>query len=1750
MAQKRVASVESTGGSGYLFEDQVGAYFAACLLAGRPALEPEDGLLERIDFQNHVHGWNLDDLLVTTRNLAGEKRLAFSIKSGPQFGQTTAPSEFVRSAWADLEKSENPVDPARDLLGLITPSLEPKLTRDLSWLVGVARAQEPAQLERAIGTPGYAGLSRRQLYSSFACPDGLSPPSKPRPLAGTLLRVLAIPQGFEFGSASGWRKASAVQFCRETLEGGNHEEALQVWGKLIRLVQDCRTNGGYLDLRKVIACLKYEHRLKDFPDHRAAWERLLQASRDAMARVADKIGGVTRLPRAADVALLQTAVEASTSVALIGASGVGKSVVARMWAEERLAAGEKVIWLEARTLERGSLEAFERDLGLLTPLKKLVEGVVGLQPALVVDGLDRVYEPATFAKFGTLVGMLHLGEEGSPWRVVLTSQTPEWPRVETRLRHAGVAVGMWKPVECSALAASDLKPIWIAFPNTARLHLQPKLEPLLRNLKMLDLVATRAPLVAPDSAAWVGESSLIKWFWTEWVGSPARAALVKSIAERQADALRSEVSEGDFGVADLDPLDGLVADRICHRADESVGFEHDLFGDWARQRILQSKKEALGPYLKDRLSLPLWHRALRLHGVFLLEQRPDIAEWETLLEQFADGEVATLAQDLLLEAPIFAADPASLLEKISSKLFERDGRLLRRFLKRFLHSATMPDQTLVGLGRASGLSEEQVSAMFRVPYWPYWLPILRFLAEHQGNVLAFAPEEAASVAELWLEKTPPAWPMRVAAAELALALGNNALVNKGRGKFPTKESRQMCFRAALLGADALPNEVAEFALRAAERGEAARQLAEPPPARTEGFRLPIPPPGFLLYDRSSEPWPDGPRKRVDEDFQQAALTNTGTALLPLMRVRPAVAREVVLALLIKAPHKGDQGSYAQREFEVERMYLWSPPLYVDGPFLLFLRQNFDEGLALIMTLVQFAVDRWADLTVAESAPRNLVLETAVGERTFTGDGRVFGWYRKLGVPPPPLAVVSALMALEQYLYEKLEAGEDITALTTTISQLAQNTAVIGLLCGLARRSPELLDGPLSPLITSLEVFQWDTRIVIQDQPSSSFLLIGAIDRGEWFMGAARAFHGQGHRKVNLEEIVTKLMLTHASVKPTLASAASRWQTVILKPDQSAYSAGYVNRMVAQFTPENWRMEQRENGDRTYTNDALQTVADENARELQEITDNSFLMTFPMRCFKILEGAETLEATQIEEFWKSLQRAESLTPEDVSAWAYGNALDAVIGGVSVLLVNHKSWLENRPARFTWCRERLVAAVLSLSQREAGNKLDDGFDWAWEVSAAKAVATLWTEAPGDIVLRQCVVAMVTRSQSKAAGALLGACARPQVRLGQNFQQLHRLVLEWASARARMASIHFASEFASATGDLKRDQVRDVEAWEASWASDFLSGDSPWDVPAWSELGRDQFGRTEANLSSLKWSSRFPRIDLEFIHATHGWLSDIDQASTSEERAEWVAFWGEALDCILANATPHAGAFGREKMDLPSEAERWVLQNAAGVAVKLCGEEHPEAFWRPILELPAQQFGRQHFWIETFLHAWHAKSLEATATPAGYVTGVRAMYEIAVSGLREPNSPAAGWANFDGPWLALLGIDNLTVEFCWARRHRSVVAELSPVYHGMTLLSGIRSKWVTPFARFMLTEAAEPIRVESLKWLDPAMEANPAALSDEGNCYAIATLLALCWREQQTALQRDQEAQAAFRSLLHMLGTRQIPIALEMLTRLGGL
>ena len=357
-------------------------------------------------------------------------------------------------------------------------------------------------------------------------------------------------------------------------------------------------------------------------------------------------------------------------------------------------------------------------------------------------------------------------------------------------------------------------------------------------------------------------------------------------------------------------------------------------------------------------------------------------------------------------------------------------------LSRFLFVATLPDPRVAAFIQAEA-DGAQFEHLCRVPYWPYWGSLLTVLHAHRADVVRLAPINGAKICSLWLKEMPhelsPGQPMpwRREAAELALAIGREIQALNAEGNYFSNGHDKAAYEALLWAAPDLPDEVAVLCLELAERRdfdpdirrrvdatherrreERRRWLA----AHPEQQRAP-PPTSLSSFGPLRDPWPDGPRDRVDTNFQEACLDTS--AFSALVRAEPDAALEVLLAVCIEEPQREDSNR-TMRECGVDHWHAGDPPLFCRGPFLQFLRQAPEQGLSFVLRLVNFATRRFADggksltVTVGNNCSR-LVRQLAA----------VFRWHNDWPLTNGA-AIHCSLMALEQWLYEQIDvAGTSI-----------------------------------------------------------------------------------------------------------------------------------------------------------------------------------------------------------------------------------------------------------------------------------------------------------------------------------------------------------------------------------------------------------------------------------------------------------------------------------------------------------------------------------------------------------------------------------------------------------------------------------------------------------------------------------------------------------------------------------------------------
>ena len=1200
--------------------------------------------------------------------------------------------------------------------------------------------------------------------------------------------------------------------------------------------------------------------------------------------------------------------------------------------------------------------------------------------------------------------------------------------------------------------------------------------------------------------------------------------------------------------ADLKGLRFLEADRVCRTSEDRVAFAHDLYGDRARLRILLKHRGDLPTFLRERCRSPLWQRATRLLGIHLLERFGNVKEWRGTLASLGAGDLG-LVHDALLESPVFAVNAGLLLESILPELLASEGALLRRLLGRFLAFATVPDPKIVAIAKKAEVAESTARATFRMPIWQYWIEFIPFLHAHRSEFLPSTSSEIARVVEMWLEFAPKGKVRRPEAAELGVELGQLAI--DGR-KIYGEEDRQRFYKCAFAAANERPDDAVAIALSAAQRSTL--------PTRSSHDDETIDQENTSPFNRRSNPmppWPDGPRSRIDDAFRAVVLDPR--AIIELFRIRPEIAREVVLASLIKPPSNELRSDLFQRtELDIEKRRDWEPPIYWRGPFLPLLQINFSEGLELVVKLVDFATSRWredADLYAGELREQKLaeglpeaqveelyqsyvprVLAVGIGEkpREFIGDGSVYGWH--VGMGNPPEAVESSLMALEQYFYQKIDQGKDVAADVEAVLNRARSVAFLGVLCDVGKKQPALFEGPLRSLFSAAELYGWD---IAKSLPGHTHIMFG---QNPQFVEMAQAFYGLEHRTIDLRRVAAWLMLNRPEMRDYFAKVLPIWKAAQAEgiSTSSRRNSQMRQQIITLLDFSNYEILEDPNRGTVWRNvQALQQVQ-ERADEQQVWEDQLLVMGFPVNCRSILDQKRTLSPEEYSNIWDRWRRIRDLADRGDGVLPNGEKrfgdeyANAILGGIAVLLRHRASVAEDASSM-----EELLSALRSILDNpfEQGRYPHDSkSDLTSECFAAESLAVLWAGEPSNAEWRRAIAEAALGRRSAAVKLLFTRCAELRRTLGEDFSRLRRLALEWAYVRERVQLLRAPREVFKERQEGSQ-KVRDaLAAWSDEKVAAFVSGASPPMPRDWTEC--EDSKRLAHMDSALEPCPRpgWQGLDLHIVRCAHEWIPDPDEALNEVERAEWIGFWRSALDVIFKRHAKRGHDHG-----YPDEDEGWVLTRVAATVLQLREDEEPHMFWHPIIDLN----GDDNDWPEFFGTSFHRCALSAEKTPGSYPRLLRRILERALSDV----DGKIRWRGFERVWDVLMGIEG-DLRNWWEPRHAPVVESLSDTYDlwmGRVPPCGSR---LAKFASWLQCPAASSVRFRSLAWFLGKLQAEPGREIENADevANAIARLLAVIWEQDQTRLRGDGAAYDAFEGLLGWLGRRQNPLGMELLERLG--
>lgn len=1597
---------------------------------------------------------------------------------------------------------------------------------------------------------------QRAIFASFACPEIFDAKHLREEETVELVRQVRW-LNFDFEKPQAQNYGTALSDCRNVLTVQEAHRATELWERLVGIADEKRKLGGMLDLPALLKELKGQFTFKDNPEFAGDWIELAKRSAAEMIEIKTEIAGLPRLARERELKAIQADVDERSSCFLVGDSGCGKSALAKTFAAANY---KRIIWLGNDSLEYASLPDFGKGIGLRHSITDIIDSTVE-NTILVFDAIEGFSRKAKKVAV-QLIRAVHASVSAERTSIILTAQAEGAQSLLVDLLSLGVPDCVLKTRTVVRPAEDDVRAIVVGLPKVGWVALRSEMKTLLTNLKMLDWFIQFSQSGGTISTSNVGLTNLIDSLWSHWVETGddkfAKSDLLIKIASIEADNHVNSVSRSSLAHVEQETLGKVANGELLRVQNNRIRFSHDLLSDWARLQALIDGDWLATPQSRERYTSPRWSRAIRLYGQRLLEQSPDGGEsWQKSLEAVDDGTATgTLVRDLFLEALFVAPNSTILLEQSWPALSANNGNLLNILIDRFLYVATLPDPRL-GLMLDDPHDAPKYEHLMRLPYLPYWGPLIMVLHAHREEVVRLAPINASRVSALWLRvmnlgDSKVVW--RQEAAELAFVSAREVQFLDEIGPHYSGGSDKVVFEALLYAATELPTEVGQLCLELAKRRdlgpEVIKRVAEARAKRREekkkravsSLTHKSPPPTISLLGPLRKPWPDGPRSRVNQDFRNACLE--GTAFGSFATANPDVALEVLLAVCIEEPQHEEFGQSPGEELGLDYWQSGEPSMWFRGPFLRFLNAAPAQGLTFILKLVNFATLRY-------SRSRGITFKISRKHRRWLGDSNAFVWHYD-GHTMHGTILHCALMALEKWLYDQLETKVEITPALTRIMNESESLAFAGLLLTVGKMEPSLLVGPLRPLLEPWLLWSWDFQLTEQRASGSrgSFGFWGNQPKAA--VTLAKAWIDLPHRLKTMRDLMVVRFLPLKEHEEFFEKLVMAWERQLDEDRQPIklrclveairkqnYKFGTVDGVLVptEFSwPESDQIE-------------FDTEAQRASEDLQ-------LLRLPMQCRKILDAGTCYKPETLEGFFEfiKLTSGKEVENQEDGDEPVHPVEDGVFGGIAVLTVLHNEWLSSDTSRMAWCRTQLEASLTTPPPRSRYfSEISNGGE-TWDAFATECGISMLARDPSDGLARALVSRGIVSFFYSTTQLVVNKAAALKIDLNDDFERIVVAALRWSAIRPAIKILppNFAAEITQweerktelvtsfndgslspALPDIKHLNAATRVALDEIHAKQY---------PEHAAFSRARMGRKGVRQSREALHPQRLGLDTRVVTAALSWLT-LRSASTPAERADIILWLVKVLHLVLSTIPIVEDRETQELKGLPSDFDSWVFELLADAIPQLDPSEKPELLWQPILDLGAHP----HEWVERFYWSWFTRGPQAKPNLNNFFRQWRAMIQFAFD--NEKWDRKASWHyQLDSMIFELLGFDG---RWSMWKSTEDIVPHIDAM---VDLYERAAAKWfdmpkvLGGFVRFAESLPGSSLALKSIPWVAAAIKDYDSYDWRHGIEEAVIDFLDTCWQCHAKRITGDTSIRADFFSILTALTARGSHAAIALRDRVA--
>jgi hypothetical protein len=1096
-----MTSPYTAGGGGTHLEARVAASCLAAILCEASVRGLPGDFATRVRSQRAAFGDPLDDLIIDGVHSDGRAtQLHLQVKNKLTFTANDAEwVEVLTRAWDTFSKPG--FDVASQHLGVALGTYNARVDQHYQSVLNWAEHSADAQhfLER-IEQGDYSHQDKRSFVAAvkavLQAHIGRAPTDEE---LWRFLKAFVIVH-YDFQSEGSSRdETNTIDRLKAALAPERRAEAKKIWDHLIAKAGEVIPAGGGATRATLIDALKKDgFTVGAAPSFWKDIQSLHRESQRALNDIKSHIQGL-KLHRAEAYQSAREALSDGRFVQIDGEPGTGKSALLKEVAEECARNGPIFVLKDTRIHPKG-WSAHAHILSVTDDLPALLrEFACAGEPILFIDGIDKVTDPAVHLTINDILKTIANNADLSAWRVLVTIREQNLKHLETWLDPEALKKLPLRTIAVKALDRAELDIVADAFPRLA---------PLLSQSGGPDVILKRPfflnallGLAGQDAAAQLPatEVELLKLWW-EMGGSdrkdfsPAqhRRNLLIEAADAIAHAPNMPIS---IHTLPPEPLEELKSAGVLRDKEfgHSVVFAHDIYEEWALCEFLLGQQSKTDEVLQATGEPDALIRPVQLLGAYALEANPRADAWKALLDATGNSALRPVWQRAILTSSLQSTRTTDLLQKLTDYLLENGGERLRKLLLAMSTIEVLPNPLFLNEQLVPDLGPDErakYAYLAAVPKPLTWVRFLDWLMPQIARLPHALIPDLLPVFKTWQDS--------FAGQNIrhCREIGNVSYEWLKEAEGTTLPKRRKDYRApfggALSGRD-IGKKIRALFLSSA--GDVPKLVAE------------------YIQAKASD------RKEV-QMFRDEILKNCGA----LVRHLPAALVDFMLAAYLEDPDEhrdpfGSHSDYVMEQLGIAGHHEFYPASPAQPPFLALLRLHEDQALRLIRGLCNHSISIWRKARERGRrwdqpvTPIPITLTFPWGTQTFWGDHQVYVWFRGIWGND---AVESALMALEQWALERIDAGASFDAVFQKVIEGNESVAALGIGVSLCLAHPSAsLQGAL-PLVTCPYLWGWDIERFVQESTPTNQM-------GNWYqyraeLSAVRDLN-QKQRKTDIRQLI-------------------------------------------------------------------------------------------------------------------------------------------------------------------------------------------------------------------------------------------------------------------------------------------------------------------------------------------------------------------------------------------------------------------------------------------------------------------------------------------------------------------------------------------------------------------------------------------------------------------------------------------------------